>query len=50
METVLVSSGLVFIFLGFCALIVVAQVMPAIMTMTGMIKGLATDHKTVEVK
>jgi hypothetical protein len=33
------SGLLVWSFLGFCALIVVAQVMPAVMMMVGMIKG-----------
>lgn len=36
------NSGLfVWIFLGFCALIVVAQVIPAILLMFGMAKGVA---------
>ena len=34
------SGLLVWSFLGFCAVIVVAQVMPAVMMMTGMVKGL----------
>lgn len=34
------SSGLfVWIFLGFCALIVVAQIIPALLLMVGMAKG-----------
>ena len=34
------SSGvLVLVFLGFCALVVVAQLIPAITTMVGMLKG-----------
>ena len=33
------SGLLVWSFLGFCALIVVAQVMPAVMMMVGMVKG-----------
>lgn len=37
------SSGIfVWIFLGFCALIVVAQVVPAIMLMFGMAKGITS--------
>jgi hypothetical protein len=33
-------SGLVvWVFLGFCALIVVAQLLPAVLMLTGMIKG-----------
>ena len=40
------SSGIfVWIFLGFCALIVVAQVVPAIMLMFGMAKGIASVVK-----
>jgi hypothetical protein len=39
------SGLLVWSFLGFCALIVVAQVMPAVMMMVGMVKGLSTETK-----
>jgi hypothetical protein len=39
------SGLLVWSFLGFCALIVVAQVMPAVMMMVGMAKGLSTETK-----
>ena len=42
------SGLLVWSFLGFCAVIVVAQVMPAVMMMVGMVKGLSTE--TTEVK
>ena len=39
------SSGLlVGIFLGFCALIVVVQLMPTIMLLVGFFKGLIKDH------
>ncbi len=41
------SGLLVWSFLGFCAVIVVAQVMPAAMMMVGMVKGLSTE--TTEV-
>ena len=41
------SGLLVWSFLGFCAVIVVAQVMPAVMMMVGMVKGLSTE--TTEV-
>jgi hypothetical protein len=38
-------SGLfVWIFLGFCALIVVAQVVPAVLLMVGMVKGVVTKE------
>ncbi len=37
------SSGIfVWVFLGFCALIVVAQVIPAVLLMTGMVKGVVS--------
>ena len=40
------ASGLfVWIFLGFCALIVIAQIVPAILLMTGMVKGVASVVK-----
>ena len=42
------SGLLVWSFLGFCAVIVVAQVMPAVMMMVGMVKGLSTE--TTEAK
>ena len=42
------NSGLfVWIFLGFCALIVVAQLIPAAMVLLGLVKGLKKD--TTEV-
>ncbi len=37
------SGLLVWSFLGFCAVIVVAQVLPAVMMMVGMVKGIATE-------
>lgn len=40
------SSGIfVWVFLGFCALIVVAQIIPAVMLMFGMAKGVASVVK-----
>ena len=42
------SGLLVWTFLGFCAVVVVAQVMPAIMMMVGMAKGLGTETKEAE--
>lgn len=40
------SSGIfVWVFLGFCALIVVAQIVPAILLMFGMAKGVASMVK-----
>ena len=41
---VFISGPLILIFLGFCALVVIAQVIPVIMTLFGMIKG-AKDSK-----
>lgn len=40
------SGALVLVFLGFCALVVVAQLIPAIMTLVGMIKGYAENRQT----
>ena len=42
------SGLLVWSFLGFCALIVVAQVMPAVMMMVGMVKGVVTEGTEVK--
>jgi hypothetical protein len=40
------NSGIfVWVFLGFCALIVVAQIVPAILLLTGMVKGVASVVK-----
>ncbi len=42
------SSGLlVLLFLGFCALVVVAQMIPAMITLYGMIKGALEARKQV---
>ena len=38
------SGLLVWTFLGFCAVIVVAQVLPAVMMMVGIVKGVASEH------
>jgi hypothetical protein len=43
------SGFFVWVFLGFCALIVVAQVIPAILLMTGMVRGLASVVKDEKV-
>ena len=44
------SSGIfVWVFLGFCALIVVAQVIPAVMLMFGMVKGIVSVVKDEKV-
>jgi hypothetical protein len=40
------DSGIfVWVFLGFCAMIVVAQIVPAVLLMTGMVKGVASVVK-----
>lgn len=40
------SSGiLVLVFLGFCALVVVAQLIPAMITLFGMVKGALESRK-----
>ncbi|MFZ4859870.1 MAG: hypothetical protein ACOYL3_26165 [Desulfuromonadaceae bacterium] len=45
------SSGIfVWVFLGFCALIVVAQVIPAILLMTGMVKGVVSVVRDEKVE
>ena len=45
------SSGIfVWVFLGFCALIVVAQVIPAVLLMCGMVKGVVSVVKDEMVK
>ena len=41
---VFVSGPLILLFLGFCALVVVAQIVPVISTLYGMLKG-ALDSK-----
>ena len=44
------SSGIfVWVFLGFCAMIVVAQVVPALLLMFGMAKGVAAVAKETMV-
>jgi hypothetical protein len=49
---VFVSGPLILIFLGFCALVVVIQCIPAIIMLYGMIKGVASskDKITADVK
>ena len=45
------SSGiLVLVFIGFVALVVVVQMIPAIITLCGMLKGLARDRKAAAVE
>ena len=49
---VFVSGPLILLFLGFCALVVVIQCIPAIIMLYGMIKGSVSvvNDETVEVK
>jgi hypothetical protein len=42
------SGFLVWAFLGFCALIVVAQVVPALMVMLGIVKAVASPKEEVQ--
>jgi hypothetical protein len=45
------NSGIfVWVFLGFCALIVVAQVIPAVLMMTGMVKGIVSVVRDEKVE
>lgn len=45
------SSGiLVLVFIGFVALVVVVQMIPAIITLAGIIKGLVSDRKSEAAK
>jgi hypothetical protein len=49
---VFVSGPLILLFLGFCALVVVIQCIPAIIMLYGMIKGSVSvvNDETVEIK
>lgn len=42
---VFVSKLGIFIFLGFCALVLVVQLIPAMMTLYGMIKGVGKEQE-----
>ena len=44
------SGILVLVFIGFVALVVVVQMIPAIITLIGMIKGLVAAHKEKAVE
>ena len=45
------SSGiLVLVFIGFVALVVVVQMIPAIITLAGMLRGLVRDRKSETAK
>lgn len=47
---IFVSKLAVAIFLGFCALLLVVQLIPAIMTLYGMLKGASKQRDTEEAK
>ncbi|HBG06129.1 MAG: hypothetical protein A2075_24460 [Geobacteraceae bacterium GWC2_58_44] len=42
---VFVSKLGIVIFLGFCALVLVVQLIPAMMTLYGMLKGVSKEHE-----
>ena len=45
------NSGIfVWVFLGFCSMIVVGQVVPAVLLMTGMVKGIVSVVKDEKVE
>jgi hypothetical protein len=43
------SGVFVWVFLGFCSLIVVSQIVPAVLLMTGMVKGVISVVKDEKV-
>jgi len=47
---VFISGPLILLFLGFCALVVVIQCVPAIIMLYGLIKGVASDKEKETVK
>jgi hypothetical protein len=47
---VFVSKLGILIFLGFCALVLVVQLIPAIMTLVGMLKGVGKEQQKSRVK
>jgi hypothetical protein len=49
---VFISGPLILLFLGFCALVVVIQCIPAIIMLYGMIKGAASskEKRTADIK
>lgn len=46
---VFISGPLILLFLGFCALVVVIQCIPAIIMLTGMIKGVVSNRENATV-
>ena len=47
---VFISGPLILLFLGFCALVVVVQCIPAVIMFYGMIKGIASSKEKASVK
>jgi hypothetical protein len=47
---VFVSGPLILLFLGFCALVVVVQCIPAVIMFYGMIKGIVSSKEKASVK
>ena len=47
---VFISGPLILLFLGFCALVVVAQIIPVISTLYGMIKGTKESKEEARVE
>lgn len=45
---VFISGPLILLFLGFCAMVVVVQCVPAIITLYGIITGAASDKEKAE--
>ena len=47
---VFISGPLILLFLGFCALVVVAQIVPVISTLYAMLRGVSKGKVSVEAK
>jgi len=47
---VFISGPLILLFLGFCALVVVAQIIPVISTLYAMLRGASKSKVSVEAK
>lgn len=49
-NTIYTSGWLVLAFFGFCAIVIVAQLIPAIIMLAGMLKALVTGKEKVPVR
>ncbi|HJV35620.1 hypothetical protein [Geomonas sp.] len=47
---VFISKIGIFVFLGFCALVLVVQLIPAMMTLYGMLKGVSKEQEKSRVR